>query len=400
MHLSGILRTAQQVRDLRAAGTQILDLTLGDFSANYFPIPEKLLRGIEKALESGATNYPPAPGLLALRKAVADHVERCCGVRYPVESVLITCGGRPVLYGAYLTVVEPGDTVVYSVPSWQNDSYAWLSGAKAVEVEAKSANGFQPTLAELAPHLKGARLVCLCSPGNPTGTAMEPEVFKSILEAVVEENRRREKIGKDRPLFLLYDQIYSSIRVRNNKHRYARARSGIGAVRDDDGRRVEGVCCDGAESGLAARAAGDRDEGGRAAVTRRRVGAARRAGGNDRAAERSGSHRGVSNEDGRRGSPAARRTASWIRGDAGRGSAGGCALSRRRDLRIASAQAAREKVCRENARRQRGDSLAGAEGSRRGDGSLSGVRFDAGERLVPSQRRRRVDGRDRRGIPD
>src|SRR6478672_4563770 len=133
MHMSGILRTAQQVRELRAAGTAVLDLSLGDFSPKYFPIPPTLLQGIEKALESGATNYPPPPGLLTLRKAVCDYVERCSGVRYPIESVLITCGGRPVLYGAYLTVVCPGDTVVYSVPSWQNDSYAWLSGAQAVE---------------------------------------------------------------------------------------------------------------------------------------------------------------------------------------------------------------------------------------------------------------------------
>jgi aspartate aminotransferase len=223
MHLSGILRTAQQVRDLRAAGTPVLDLSLGDFSPAYFPIPEKLLRGIEKALESGSTNYPPPPGLLALRKAVCDYVERCSGVRYPIESVLITCGGRPVLYGAYLTVVGPGDTVVYSVPSWQNDSYAWLSGAKAVELEAKSENGFQPTLAEIEPHLRTARMLCLCSPGNPTGTAMEPAIFESILRAVVAENARREKGGSERPLFLLFDQIYSSIRVKDNKHRYALA---------------------------------------------------------------------------------------------------------------------------------------------------------------------------------
>ena len=223
MHMSGILRTAQQVRELRAAGTPVLDLSLGDFGSKYFSIPEKLLRGIERALESGTTNYPPPPGLPALRKAVCEYVERSSGVRYPIESVLIACGGRPILYGAYLTVVAPGDTVVYSVPSWQNDSYAWLSGAKAVEIQAKSANGFQPTLAELAPHLKTARLICLCSPGNPTGTAMEPEIFKSILEAVVEENRRREKAGKERPLFLLFDQIYSAIRVKNNKHRYALA---------------------------------------------------------------------------------------------------------------------------------------------------------------------------------
>lgn len=223
MHMSGILRTAQQVRELRAAGSDILDLSLGDFSSKYFPIPERLLRGIEKALEAGSTNYPPPAGLLDLRKAVSDYVERSSGVRYPVESILITSGGRPVLYGAYRTVIAPGDTVVYAVPSWQNDSYAWLSGANAVEIESKSENGFQPTLDELAPHLKSARLICVCSPGNPTGTAMEPKTFESILRAIVDENRRREKAGKERPLFLLYDQIYSSIRVKNNKHRYALA---------------------------------------------------------------------------------------------------------------------------------------------------------------------------------
>lgn len=222
MHLSGILRTANQVRELRAAGAEILDFSIGDFSPEYFRIPEKLLRGVERALESGATNYPPPPGIPALRKAVSGYVERCCGVRYPIESVLITSGGRPVLYAAYRTVIEPGDTVVYSMPSWNNDSYAWLSGAKAVEIEALSENGFQPTLAELEPHMRTARMVCLCSPGNPTGTAMAPDTFQSILEAVVRENRRRES-GGERPLFLMYDQMYSSIRVKDNKHRYALA---------------------------------------------------------------------------------------------------------------------------------------------------------------------------------
>lgn len=223
MHLSGILRTANQVRELRAAGTEVLDFSIGDFGPKYFRIPGKLLRGVEKALESGATNYPPPPGLPALRKAVSGYVERCCGVRYPMESVLVTSGGRPVLYAVYRTVIEPGDTVVYSVPSWNNDSYAWLSGAHAVEIEALSENGFQPTLAELETHMRAARLICLCSPGNPTGTAMDPDTFRSILEAIVEENRRREGLGDERPLFLLYDQIYSSIRVKDNKHRYALA---------------------------------------------------------------------------------------------------------------------------------------------------------------------------------
>jgi aspartate aminotransferase len=223
MHISGILKISIDIRAMVAAGKKVYNLALGDFDPRYFPAPEKLVRSIQHALENGATNYPPPSGLLPLRQAVSDYVERSCGVRYPVESILISCGGRPIIYGAYRTVVSPGDTVVYSVPSWQNDSYAWLSGARAIEVEAHGRNGFQPTLDELAPHLSEARLLCLCSPGNPTGTAMEPEMFRSILEAVVEENHRRERSGGGggKPLFVLYDQIYGALRVKGDKHRYA-----------------------------------------------------------------------------------------------------------------------------------------------------------------------------------
>lgn len=221
LRLSGILKIANEIRALAASGRSVVNLTVGDFDPRYFRIPAPLLQEIEAALAAGCTNYPPQPGLLALREAVRDYVERSSGVRYPLESILITSGGRPVIYSAFRILVTPGDKVVYSVPSWQNDSYSWLSGAHEVVITAKASNGFQPTLEEIGPHLKDARMLCLCSPGNPTGTAMDPAVFKSILEAVVAENRRRETAGKQKPLFLLYDQIYGAIRVRNKKHHYA-----------------------------------------------------------------------------------------------------------------------------------------------------------------------------------
>jgi aspartate aminotransferase len=220
---SAILKISNEIRTLVTSGRNVVNLSVGDFDPKYFPIPEKLLHGIQNALASGATNYPPPPGLLSLRQSVSDYVERACGVRYPVDSILIASGGRPILFGAYHTVVSPGDTVVYSVPSWQNEAYIWLSEAKAVILQAKSENGFQPTLDELAPHLRSARLICLCSPGNPTGTAMCPEMLRCILEAVVSENERRRRVGNERALFVLYDQIYGAMRVRNNQHRYAAA---------------------------------------------------------------------------------------------------------------------------------------------------------------------------------
>jgi aspartate aminotransferase len=223
LRLSGILKIANEVRALVASGRTVINLTVGDFDPRYFPIPSALLEEIRAALAAGCTNYPPQPGLLALREAVREYIARTGGVHYPTESILITSGGRPVIYSAFRILVSPGEKVVYSVPSWQNDSYSWLSGAREVVITADAANGFQPTLEEIQPHLSDARMLCLCSPGNPTGTAMEPAVFKSILEAVVAENRRREQTGKEKPLFVLYDQIYGAIRVRNKKHCYAAA---------------------------------------------------------------------------------------------------------------------------------------------------------------------------------
>jgi aspartate aminotransferase len=130
------------------------------------------------------------------------------GVEYPVASVLVTAGGRPAIYAIFRCVVDPGEVVLYSVPSWNNDYYAEMLGARKIAVQASAANRFQPVLADFLPHLSTARLLCLCSPGNPTGTVMDPETAGEILRAVVEENRRR---GDRKPLFVLFDIMYGSL---------------------------------------------------------------------------------------------------------------------------------------------------------------------------------------------
>jgi aspartate aminotransferase len=91
-----------------------------------------------------------------------------------------------------------------------------MVGARMVAAPARRENGFQPTAAELAPHLGEATLLCLCSPANPTGTILPPESLREIMEAVVAENRRR-GAGR-RPLFVLYDLMYGSLVFRGAPH--------------------------------------------------------------------------------------------------------------------------------------------------------------------------------------
>jgi aspartate aminotransferase len=74
-----------------------------------------------------------------------------------------------------------------------------------------------PTLDQLAPHLREARLLCLNSPLNPTGTVIQEESLRSIVEAVVEENQRRSREGRPH-LFLLHDQVYASLVFGSTRH--------------------------------------------------------------------------------------------------------------------------------------------------------------------------------------
>lgn len=214
---SEILKIAAEVRALKAQGAQVCNLTVGDFDPNHFPIPEALLEGTRQALAEGHTNYPPSDGMLPLREAVARFYERELGLSYPLESVLITCGARPLLYGAYKALVDPGDVVVYPVPSWNNNHYAYLSGARAVELTVHADSNFFPTLEQLRPHLQGARMLCLNSPLNPTGTMIDRELLREISQAVVAENQRRQGTG-DRPLWFVYDQVYWTLTFGDRDH--------------------------------------------------------------------------------------------------------------------------------------------------------------------------------------
>jgi aspartate aminotransferase len=214
---SEILRIAAEIRALKAKGAEICNLTVGDFDPTQFPAPAALLDGMRAALAAGQTNYPPSDGVVALREAVARYYAKHLGLHYPLESVLITGGARPLLYGSYKTVLDPGDAAVYPVPSWNNNHYAYLCGARAIEIPVGADTNFFPTPDHLRPHLPYARLVLINSPLNPTGTAIDAEVLRQICEMIVGENRRRAR-GGGKAIWLCYDQVYWQLVFGGAKH--------------------------------------------------------------------------------------------------------------------------------------------------------------------------------------
>lgn len=204
---SEILKIAADIRTLVAQGHKVCNLTVGDFNPQQFPIPEKLHQAVLRALEQHETNYPAANGQLELRQALQRFYERELGLRYPLDSFLVAGGARPVIYGTYRTLVDEGDTVIYPVPSWNNNHYVHMCGARGVQVLCGPETRFLPTGEALLAELPNARLVCLNSPLNPTGTAIDPEALRGICEAILAENRKREASGQ-RPVYLMYDHIY------------------------------------------------------------------------------------------------------------------------------------------------------------------------------------------------
>jgi len=204
---SSILAIAQQVRELRAAGRTVHNLTIGDFDPTIFPVPEALVQRIKHHLDQGQTNYPPAVGATELREAVCTLYKRELGLDFPVDSVIVGSGARPPIYSAFRAIVAPGDTVVYPVPSWNVHHYVTLNGAQGVPLVTRPEDGFMPTAAELAPHLSTARLLVINSPQNPSGSVINEALLGGLCDAILTENTRRREAG-ERPLMLLYDAVY------------------------------------------------------------------------------------------------------------------------------------------------------------------------------------------------
>ncbi len=206
---SEIIKIGNEINELKRQGQQIANLTIGDFDPHIYPIPAELQQGIIEAYQDHQTNYPPADGLLDLRKQVATFLAEQHNIEVTTNEVLIASGSRPLIYSTFLALVDPGDKVIYPSPSWNNNHYAHITGAQEIQINTTPENNFLPKAADIAPHVKGATLLCLCSPQNPTGTMFEKKDLEEICDLVITENASRQP--GEKPLYIMYDQIYAML---------------------------------------------------------------------------------------------------------------------------------------------------------------------------------------------
>ena len=213
---SEIVKLGGEIREKIRLGEKIYNFTVGDFDPAIFPIPQELEDEIVAAYRNHFTNYPAAEGNLDLRTAIAQFLLQYEQLDYSINEILVSSGGRPLIYSLFRAVCDAGDKVIYAVPSWNNNHYVHFVGGEHVVVDTKRENNFMPTAEEIRPYIKGASLLALCSPQNPTGTTFSREELEHICDMVLEENNSRGP--QEKKLYVMYDQMYWHLTYGDIRH--------------------------------------------------------------------------------------------------------------------------------------------------------------------------------------
>ena len=203
---SEIVKLGGEIREKIRKGERIYNFTVGDFDPSVFPIPRELEDAIVEAYRRHFTNYPAAEGNLDLREAILSFTKDNEALDYDLSEILVASGGRPLIYSLFRAVCDKGDKVIYAVPSWNNNHYTHFVEGQHIVVEAHAENNFMPAAADIAPHIKDAALIALCSPQNPTGTTFKKKDLEEICDLVIAENKRRGE--NEKKLYVMYDQMY------------------------------------------------------------------------------------------------------------------------------------------------------------------------------------------------
>jgi aspartate/methionine/tyrosine aminotransferase len=184
---------------LERAGRRVVHLEIGEPD---FATPPHVVSAVEQALEDGLTKYVPSPGIPELREAVSAHLRSLGRATASPEQVVITPGGKPVLFFTMLALCEPGDEVIYPDPGFpMYASIADFTGARPVPLPLREENDFRVDPEELAGLVTDrTKLLILNSPQNPCGSVLTIEDVEAIA-----------RIAQEQDLVVLTDEIYSSL---------------------------------------------------------------------------------------------------------------------------------------------------------------------------------------------
>ena len=189
-----------KAKALEAQGCEVIHLEIGEPD---FDTAAHIVEAGCRALREGHTHYTPTAGIPELREAIAADVARSRGIEVSPEQVVVTPGGKPIMFFTILALVEEGDEVLLPNPAFPiYESMVDFVGGRSVPVPLRQENGFRFDLDEFRAGLSArTKMVILNSPANPTGGVLTPEDISGLAE-----------ILRERPdVFVLSDEIYSRL---------------------------------------------------------------------------------------------------------------------------------------------------------------------------------------------
>ncbi len=189
-----------KANELEAKGMNVIHLEIGQPD---FKTPENIIDAAKEAMSDGYTGYGPTLGYNELREAVADYVKEYKNIDATKDNVVIVPGGKPTMFFTMLTLVEPGDEVIYPNPGFPiYESCIKFARGIPVPMPLTADNDFRPDVEKLKSLITPkTKLIIINNPGNPTGGIFEKEDILAIAD-----------ILKDRPdIFVLSDEIYDRL---------------------------------------------------------------------------------------------------------------------------------------------------------------------------------------------
>jgi aspartate/methionine/tyrosine aminotransferase len=186
-----------KAKALEAQGRSVVHLEIGEPD---FDTPSHIINAGVAALRSGQTHYTPAAGIPELRQAIAAYIAQTRGVPCEAERVVVTPGGKPIMFFTILALVQAGDEVIYPDPGFPiYESVINFTGATPVPLTLREDRDFGFDVDELKSLVsERTRLVIVNSPHNPTGGIIGDEALAELARLAVEHD-----------FLVLSDEIYT-----------------------------------------------------------------------------------------------------------------------------------------------------------------------------------------------
>lgn len=197
---SPTLSINSKAKAMKAEGRDVISLSVGEPD---FDTPEFIKDGARKALAAGDTKYTDVGGTPALKKAVIAKFKRDNGLEYAADQIIVSTGGKQVLFNAFLATLNAGDEVIIPAPYWVSyPDIVYCCEGVPVIVETDAAKGFRlsPEVLEKAITPKTKWLI-LNSPSNPTGAAYTKAELRALADVLV----------KHPHVWILADDIYEHL---------------------------------------------------------------------------------------------------------------------------------------------------------------------------------------------